>query len=413
MSVSTRFILSWTLGTGSRILSGGIFLTGFLLLLNASDLLVGLMGSVNAWTLLLSLLASYVVERTRRRKRLLLTVVCMMRLLSCVPVLFPLIVGFSARAAHLVVICVLMGHCIFSIHTTDANLYMLDTLGGNKNKAFLYRRLQYMRGMEMLCLPAGGLLVDCLGAGYEGYLLLFGVALMFGLGEIYVLAGIHGPADVRTAPLRTEGFFSSLPLPWKHAQYRRFLIFSLAFFTCYYMVVPYQSLYLLKYVNLPTSIVSAVQTAQGIFIVLCSRWWGKKETQKGSAWVLKMTALLLPLDFGLYALVQPGRIWPLALAVCSTGFAGGGFWVGILSYRYELMPQQYKSVFEAWNGISFAAASLLGTLLGAKIQTLFAALMDMNMENGYRLMFVLAGCMCIAVAAGFCIWKPQMKGEGQ
>ena len=126
--VERLFIGNGVADTAARVWSGGVFLTGTLLLLNADDLTIGLMSSVGAWALLFALAASWLLARARSNKKLLCLAVLLMRVLCTLPVFLAPVLGVDRRAATVLALCVLIGNVAFSIHTTGANLFMLDTL---------------------------------------------------------------------------------------------------------------------------------------------------------------------------------------------------------------------------------------------------------------------------------------------
>ena len=78
-----NFILDGILVNAAIILTSGMFLSGYLVYLEAPDFLVGLLNNAGAWALIISLFSFMIYERMENRKALLITLNIVSRVLIC------------------------------------------------------------------------------------------------------------------------------------------------------------------------------------------------------------------------------------------------------------------------------------------------------------------------------------------
>ncbi len=386
------FIIQGMLGFSAGSLTTGVFLTGFLLLLGASNLTVGLLMSAGSWTLLMSLLSSFLVERVRHRKRLLVGVLLLFRLFTTLPVFLPALLGFGRNTATLAAVMIITGYAINTINTTDLPVFMMDSIPTEGRESFVYTRMMYIRAANTVISLGAGSMLDLLGRQYNGFILIFSLALAAGILEVALLSRIRGESVMRTGRITGSAFRKRLFEPFSNIRYRNFLVFTLGFFFFHFATASYIPLYQFKYLQLSYLTITLYNTAIFILMILLTRVWSRFERKLGQRRVLVWSASLMAVDFILYGFLTPQTLWILPASVLVAGVGGAGFWACILPYRYNLMPAEGKSIYEAWNGTLFAVAGLTGALAGGKLQGALPAIeTGMLTFSPFQIIFLGAG----------------------
>jgi MFS family permease len=405
------FIVEAMLGFAVSAVTGGVFLTSLMLMMGATDLVVGLLSSVGSWALMVSLPAAVLAERIRNRKALIMWVVLGFRGLSILPVFLPLVMGMGMPTVRLAAVLLVAGACISTVNTTVFPIYFMDSVPREGASPYIYTRGVFIRLANAVFSIAAGLLMDRLKS-YDGLLILYCAGLAFMALDIYCLSRIKGPEGEHTKRMDFAEIRRKLFEPLRNLPYLRFLLFSLAYFFFFFAGTSYTSLYLYKYLGLGYLPITVFSTSILVLMVFLTRPWAAVEKRFGARRVLVATSVFLSLDFLVYGFLTPGTLWllPVSVAVASVGNAG--FWICILPYRYGLMPKEGKTIYEAWNGTFFAVAGLLGTLAGGRAHGLLGeGLATPFLDFGpYQLVFLAVGLCAAATALVFGLVS---KGDGE
>lgn len=396
------FIAEAMLGFSVGALSTGVFLTSLLLMMGASDLLVGLVTSAFSWALLVSLPTAVVAERVQDRKRLIMIVAFTQRTLTILPAFLPLVFGMGPQTARLAGISVILGACVSTVSTTVFPIFFMDSLPKVGATSYIYTRGVFIRLANAAFSIAAGLLMDRVRS-YQGLLALYSIAFALTLLDVYTISRLQGPAEEHDRRMTFAEIRARLFEPLRNPPYLRFLLFTLGYFFFFFAATSYTALYLYKYLGLGYLAITGYQSSILLLMVALTRPWAAVERRVGARRVLVLTSVFLSLDFIVYGFLTPGTLWLLPVSVLVASAGNSGFWICILPYRYALMPAAGKTIYEAWNGTFYAAASLLGALAGGQAQKLLKGgvstpLLDFG---PYQLVFLGCGICAAAVALVF------------
>lgn len=368
------FILESMLINSANVITGGVFLTGLLLMMGASDFMVGLISSSATWSLMLSLISSVIVESVKRRKALLTWVLLVFRLLTTLPVFLPAILGAGMPTAYAACIMMIAGNLIFSIFNTGFFVFFMDSLPAEGRRNFLYTRMFFLRIAYTVFLVAMGFVLEIMGRSYAGFIVVFCTGLALGLADVFVLTRIRGNRDSAAGSgepllkLGPHGLVKKLMEPLGNKRYVRYLAFTFAWFFFTTMASAYTSLYQYKYLNLSVIFISVYNMFTYIIMIAVTRRWEAVERKIGKLNVLALSSMLMSLDFLVYVFLTKETLWVIALSPIFSGIGSSAYWTCALPYRYDLMPAEGKTVYEGWNGVFYGAAGLLGALAGGALQ---------------------------------------------
>ena len=410
------FIWESMLINSANVITGGVFLTGLLLLMGATDFMVGMISSSASWALMLSLASSVVVESVRRKKALLTGVLLAFRLLTTLPVFLPALVGMGMPTAKVAFVMMIAGNLIFSIFNTGFYIFFMDSLPKAGRVNYIYTRMFFLRIAYTVVALAMGFLLDFMGKSYAGFIVVFCTGLAIGLADVFVLTRIKGGGDANLQgngeipPMRLRGLARRLLEPLADKRYLRYLAFTFALFFFTTMSTAYTSLYQYKYLHLSVAFISIYTTCTYIIMIAVTRRWAALEQRLGKLKVLVISSVLMSLDMLVYGFLTTKSLWLIVLSPLFAGLGGSGFWACALPYRYDLMPREGKTVYEGWNGFFFGAAGLLGALTGGMLQGLLPEVSTPFMTFSVFQLIYLCSCT-LAILSAVVFWLRARKDE--
>jgi hypothetical protein len=400
------FILESMLINSANVITGGVFLTGLMLSMGATDFMVGLISSSGAWALMLSLASSIVMESVKRKKALLTWVLLSFRLLTALPAFLPAAMGRGLPTALAASGMIITGNLIFSVFNTGFFIFYMDSLPKEGRVNFIYARMFYLRIAYTVFSVGMGILLDLMHKSYAGFVAVFSTGLLVGLLDVLVLSRIKGNegSAVRSGEsllsLGPRGIGKKLVEPLKNGRYVRYLVFTFALFFFQSMSSSYTSLYQYKYLNLSVVFISVYTACTYVIMILVTRKWAAFEQRVGRLRVLALSALLMSLDFLVYGFLTTKSLWIIILSPIFQGLGASGYWACALPYRYDLMPAEGKTVYEGWNGLFFGAACLLGALAGGKLQLVLPGFAT-GFFSVFQLIYLMSFVMAVASIAVF------------
>ena len=101
-----------------------------------------------------------------------------------------------------------------------------------------------------------------------------------------------------------------------------------------------------------------------VTMIICTRFWGRVERKKGSNYVFKVTPLFLIGEFLIYSFLKNDTYFLLFFSSIIAGIGNSGFNVVVFSYRYEIIPENSRTIYEGWFGAVLGLCMLVAPVLG-------------------------------------------------
>lgn len=396
------FIIESMFINSANVITGGVFLTGLLVMMGASNLTVGLVTSSGTWSLMLSLISSVVVERTRNRKALMTSSLLLFRVLTTLPVFLPAVMGAGMPTATVAAVMMIAGNAAFSLFNTGFPVFFMDSLPKEGRVSYIYSRMLFLRIAYTVASVAMGLLLDFLNKSYSGFIIVYVFGIVIGAADIVSFTMIQGRGDAERVRPALSDLTRKLFGPFKNKRYLRFLAFTLCYFFFFCAASSYTALYQVKYLHLSYAFLTVYNTCIYVLMIAVTRRWAAAEAGIGSLRVLVICSLLLPMDQIVYSFLTTSTLWIVPLSVIFSGLGSSGMWACILPYRYSLMPDEGKTVYEGWFGFIYGAANLLGALAGGKLQAVLPSVSTRLLTfSSFQLIYFAAGIMSLLVTAVF------------
>ena len=345
------------------VLTGGVYLTGFALMVGASQTAIGILCSLPRLSQIMQPLGAFFVERLHMRKKISVGVFGPARLLWLLILLLPAMgyAGGKSRLALFVLISVaVVSSMLAGLASVSWFAWMADLIPEGGRGRFFSRRTMLAGGISAtIGFVAGkGLDLSKLWLGPDsaiGFLVVFGVGMVCGLASWYALSRCPEPPIRPDPPGERPGFRAMLQDAWADRNFRQ-LVYALSFLTAgVWLAGPFFSVYMIREMELPYSLMSIFAACSSFGSLLMVRLWGRLSDHFGNRPVI-LTCL-----FGTGFLVVPwlltanGAWWPLVIAHLVGGAAWSGVFLAQMNLVFKITPDEHKSVYI---GIFYALINL-------------------------------------------------------
>jgi hypothetical protein len=355
------FIHDAILINASYALTTGAVLTGYTLYLGASDFLAAFINNAASFSAIICILSFLIFETVTHRKKLLLTMNFTSRTLFMFILIIPLIIKTDDTVAVLITFTIVLSEIIFSIYRVGWLVWMMDTAPIKNKTHYIYMRMFYLRCAFSVVTLASGFVLDLFDKGYKGFVLLFGFSYVLSLLDLFVLSGVRD----RKFDLgkKTKGLVKFLE-PMKAKKYREFLIFIFIFYFFFSIANAYTPVYMIKYLKFDYRLILSMSVLSMLAMIVSNLFWMKAEKKKGSNFVLTLSALLQAAGLLIIGFMTGRSYFLYYISTMIMGFGSGGFNTTSFTYRFELMPEIGKTIYESWFYLVFGFATLLAPLTG-------------------------------------------------
>lgn len=382
-------ILSVLVGQICFNATGGSAFTGYIKALGASDLILGVLIAMPYCVRVMQIFASYILERTGKRKLLLCTLGLLSRLLWIPIGLVPLFIPMEQQMLRLWSILVLYVMVALTGTFIDASFFSLaaDVVPMRIRGRYFSVRSK----ISTLFSIGAGLLVSFLLdniVGYEGllgYIVVFVLAGISGAGDIFGLLFIKYP-PMETGEPETGRKRESLPSMvlgvLRNKPFMKLVLFWTIWSLSVNIMAPYFNVYMLEYLGMSYMQITLLCTIPAnVFSFLFVQKWGGMMDSYGYKAVLYISATVGALIPILWMFSSPGMFVPVLIAQVLSG----AFWPAIdLSAQNTIMnaaPARNRSMYATVHAVvtqlcGVAVAFVLGGFLLDNVFTPIAVAMN-------------------------------------
>ncbi len=392
-------IVEGSFSTVMTTVIGGVFLTGFALLMGANDLIIGLLASLPLLANLVQIVGSYIVARVGSSKKVCISYLLLHRLIWVLIIILPLLfIKAELTDLRLWFFIILLGLAsIFaSICSVSWTSWMADLVPVGIRGRFFAKRNMIAQIVGMIVVVIAGWFIDYWKGlsqdtqwqGY-GFIILFAVGTIFGIVCIFLLKKTT-PSTMKSSG--NKHFFKQLLMPLANVSFRRFIIFASCWGFSVSIVSPFFSVYMIKNLQIPFSLITIFGVVSGITGILGMRLWGKFIDRFGPKPLFVICALGASIIPFLWIFATPENYAILWVINTISGFWWAGIGLASSTMMINLAPQKrnavYFAVFAAITGLTGALAPIVGGYLG-----MFFASKTILGLSGLKLLFITSSSL--------------------
>jgi MFS family permease len=393
--------------------TGGILLSNFLVELDASPVVFGMMSSIPMLVNLIQPLGAYLSERTTSRFQYSLWTFGIARLLWLILLIG--VVGFSwgwvnsLQLEILTLLIVLVSHLLGGLGSASWLSWLAIIVPRKLRGRYFGIRNSAASLTNLLCVPLAGLLIShWYGGTLQGYGVVLLVSIFFGmlsLGCQYFKLDINPkvqnaiveyprqqPENSNTAQSLPKT--QSLPVEtkdslWKNSNFLMFLFYSALWMLAVNLSAPFFNLYMLDTLHLDVSWVTLYASLQAGANMLLMIFWGKLADKIGNRLILIFIGVLVAVTPFLWLGIDTNSfdlwLWLPLLHILT-----GGTWAAIdlcnNNMQLEIAPIKNQSLY-------FAIASAVAGFSGALGTTIGSCIAQFAQHGGLLGIFALSGML--------------------
>lgn len=356
-------------------LTGGAFLTAMALLMGASNLLIGIISALPAFTNIFQLISIWLVRRFNNRR--IICVIC--SLLARVSLL---VIGASILLAEkslsTMVIFLFLYYFFGSIAGPSWNAWMKDLVPEESLGTYFAKRTSYLQLLNVFLSLFCAVLIDMIRTRHVEYELNT-YAVMFVSAGIF---GILGAVFLARTPehqsyLSNENIFKLFRRPFSDRNFVRMLIFHSSWVFALNIATPFFTVYMMRGLGLSISYVIGLSVISLLCNVFSVRIWGIFSDRYSNKTILALSTPLYVVCViawcfvGIYSYMWPNLVMLLFIHIF-TGLSLSGVNLSLVNIGLKLAPKEYAIVYLSTQNMVTAVFSSISPLAGGLLADYFS-----------------------------------------
>lgn len=362
---------------------GESFFTAFAVFLKASNLQIGLLGSLpQTLGSFIQLFSNQLIRLFGSRKKLILTC-AMLQALIHIPIALVFFMG--TFSVYNLILFISIYFILAMIVGPAWSSWMGDLVNEKERGSYFGRRNKIAGFVSFITFIIAGYLLQNFSDGsthqYIGFLIIFGIAFASRVVSFYYLTKQHEPAYeiVQKAQFTLIEFIQQ---SFKR-NFNRFVIYLCFMNFAVYISAPFVTAYLLYGLKMDYKTYTIVIAAATLAKLLMMPVWGRIADRYGTKKVLFASGILMPFTPLLFAL-SPNTYFLIAAQIFS-GITWAGFELASFNYIFDATDVQKRvtciSYLNVLNGIAILIGALAGSFI-VKYNNLF--------WSAYILVFIIS-----------------------
>lgn len=393
----------------------GAPIAGFAKELGFGDLLYGVMLAMPVLGGAIQLFASYVLEKTKKRKLLFFLGGFVQRLPWLIIVVLPFFI--SDRKILFSIIVFLLS--ITAIGGAFINVSFMSWMGDLVPLDIRGRFFSHRSMLATLVSFISGLLIGAFLDRFSnlyGFAVVFIMAVVLGLLDIICFSWVYDP-PMKKSDFTDVSFWKLFKESLSHPKFSKFLLFAIFWNFALNISAPYFNLYMIKYLKMSYfDIALYVQIISNLTTILSVRVLGRLIDRFGNKPVLAISTAIVSFLPYIWCFTTPNN-W-LFFVVLVQIFAGV-FWPGIdLSFNnlaLSLSPDENRSFYIAIlnffvgiiNAFSFILGGYIIEYVSPPIISFVNNLLNVHLVE-YHLVFILSGILRFTISR---IFIPKIRED--
>jgi MFS family permease len=150
-----------------------------------------------------------------------------------------------------------------------------------------------------------------------------------------------------------------------------------------------------------------------IVMILSNRFWERIEERKGFKFVLSATGILLACELLLMSFLNSATYPILYISNIISGIGMGGFGVSIFTYRYMIMPEAGKTVYEGSFYFASGLSMFIAPFLGKYLMTAMPEFTSAIYANSRIQLLYLSAFAAISLLIVFVYILPAVRAKSR
>ncbi len=369
------FYIQFAFASAFTMLTGGVFLSGLALYMNASDLIVSYCQVIPNLCGITILFLSFLLEKFTSKKRLTIWLTFIAKLVSSLIIFIPLAVTEEYQILVFMVLVVL-SYTLQALSTVSLNNWMLHFIPKSKEGKIISIRQTWSLAVTVILSLSASQFMDMMkvsGRAYGGYLVLYLLGMVMAAAELITLSRVE-EVKVSVTSKRAVTISDIFRLPLRNKTFISYVTYIFLFYVLLNISDSFITVFLMRYLQLPYRLIVIFMLMLQLPQIFLFRIWGKISDRVGHKFVLFLSIWFFIGETFLFGLSHSGNYFifvPLGYLVASVG--NSGFAIALFNRRYEIIPEDGRMVYDCFYSAAIGLALLLGPFIGGNIKEGFTA----------------------------------------
>lgn len=351
-------------------LTGGTFLTAFALKLGATNTTIGLLASLPFIAQLTQIPALFLLEWYRQRRNICVWASATSRTMWLVVAFSPLLFPESLRIKALLW-AVFLHSVLASVSNVSWNSWIRDLIPEDVLGRFFSHRMIFMTSVAIVLSLLAGHFLDFWSAKFPG-MDLFAYSILFFFGFVSGMIGVYFLSTIPDIPMPSLTERMNIPALariFRDGNFLKLLHFSSSWNFAVNLAMPFFVVYMLQRLELPMTIIVALQILSQLVSLMFLSIWGKLTDAFSNKSVLAVSAPLYigaTISWSFTTLPERHTLtFPLLVAIhIAMGASQAGVTLATSNIGLKLSPRgeagPYLAAYNVFNSLMAAAGSILG-----------------------------------------------------
>lgn len=365
--VAVRFFISGICDIIMINIAFRVYLPGFAIFANATDVVISILSSLFICNFMANIFSPYVYSKFKNRNRTIIFIQLMALFFLNMVVIIPLFIKGTA-VGYIILAFTFVGMLLYGIFLSGYTIWVMTSIDKEKRATYISIRESTARIVCIIAVIILSIIIDKLGKGYIGFVIIYSVSFIIGIVEnIYLRKIMKDSKKIESKEIIDNKKLSlkkSIKIAWTNIVYRKICIgYALIFFIAW-ICYPLRNLYMLKYLGMSYTSYSIILNLWFVLQAIFTIVWTKISHKIGWKKILYILTLFYCAEYLCWVFVTRGSIFMLVPVYIFSGIANSGLPLAMLNGRYEYMPDENKIAYESFYNLLIGTAWLLGLILG-------------------------------------------------
>ncbi|OGF51341.1 MAG: hypothetical protein A2044_07110, partial [Candidatus Firestonebacteria bacterium GWA2_43_8] len=383
------------------IVPGGVFLTGYLLMLGANNTLIGFISSIPVLVNIIAPFVSFLVERAESRKKISLRLILPTKFLWVIVLLVPLMVYWNGITYPLVFfICIFTLISLLNVPASIAWTNWMGDIIPEKERGYYFGRRSIVAGLISICITLLlGFYLDRSSEKHIGFSVVYGIGALAGFLSYYMLTRLPDTTNISAGKdnFSMDLIYKKIKKVFADKNFMNLVWFNVAWaFSLSFMGV-FLNVFMIKELKMSYTVVAAFATISTLSNLALTPFWGRIADKYGNKPVMLICGNILGFTPFLWAITMPSNFFVIIpVLYIMAGICWSGFNIGAFNIILKLAPKQDRAFFLSVNMLLPSVTAFIAPMIsGFMIDAIGSYRINLGFYyfGAFQLIFVLGGFM--------------------
>ncbi|MFH1074087.1 MAG: MFS transporter [Candidatus Firestonebacteria bacterium] len=383
------------------IVPGGIFLTGYLLLMGANNTQIGFISSIPVLVNIIAPFASFLVERAESKKTISLRLILPTKFLWIIVSLIPLLIYYNGISYP--IIFFISVYTLISLVSAPANIAWINWMGDiipEKERGYYFGRRSIIAGLIAVIVSfLLGRYLDKVPEKHIGFSVVYGIGAIAGFLSYYMLMRLPDTKNISPGKDKFSMKFilKKIQKVFTDKNFMNLVWFNVVWAFSLSFIGVFLNVFMFKELKMSYTLIVSFAIISTLANLALTPFWGRIADKYGNKPVMLICGNVLGFTPFLWAVTMPSNYFVIIpLLYIMAGIAWAGFNIAAFNIVLKLAPKEDRAFFLSVNMLLPSITAFIAPLIsGFLIDTIGTYRIDMGFYyfGAFQLVFLLGAFM--------------------